>query len=272
MRLYRANLRKLIRRPATYVTFLLLIGLLALILIAVIAASQQQTADPDAALAARLFVTFPQAYELVLAMILGIGGLLAVTYGAAIAGSEWTWGTLKAAVARGESRAGYTLLGYAAVATFTCLGLLGAFVIGVLASAGGALLTGVTLDGVGDTAALGRLPEQLLRAGLGLSMNAALGFAIATIARSQLAGIGVGIGLYFAEGLASLFLPDVIKWFPFAAASAVNTSTIAEDAATQGQSLTTQLDPNLAVAVVLGWLVISLVVSALWTERAEISG
>ena len=55
---------------------------------------------------------------------------------------------------------------------------------------------------------------------LALSMDAALGFAIATIARSQLAGIAVGIGVYFAEGIAGLFLPDVIKWFPFSAASA----------------------------------------------------
>ena len=63
-------------------------------------------------------------------MIIGIGGLLAVTYGAAIAGSEWAWGTLKSAVARGESRTRYTLLGYAAVALFTLFGLLGAFLAG----------------------------------------------------------------------------------------------------------------------------------------------
>ena len=35
MRLFVAGLRKLVRRPATYVTFGLLVGLLALILIAV---------------------------------------------------------------------------------------------------------------------------------------------------------------------------------------------------------------------------------------------
>jgi hypothetical protein len=35
MRLFVASLRKLVRRPATYITFGLLVGLLALILIAV---------------------------------------------------------------------------------------------------------------------------------------------------------------------------------------------------------------------------------------------
>ena len=48
-------------------------------------------------------------------------------------------------------------------------------------------------------------------------MNAAFGYAIATVARSQLAGIAVGVGLFFAEGIAGLFLPDVFKWFPFSA-------------------------------------------------------
>ena len=70
--------------------------------------------------------------------------------------------------------------------------------------------------GAGATSA-----EQLGRAALALAMNAALGFAIATITRSQLAGIGVGIGLYFAEGIAGIFLPQVFKWFPFSASGAV---------------------------------------------------
>ena len=46
-------------------------------------------------------------------------------------------------------------------------------------------------------------------------MNAAFGYAVATVARSQLAGIAVGVGLFFAEGIAGLFLPDVFQWFPF---------------------------------------------------------
>ncbi len=90
-------------------TFLLLLVLLGLIYLALIA-STQQTQNPSAAIAARAVVTFPGAYDLTVALILGIGGLLAVTYGGAIAGSEWTWGTLKAAVARGESRTRYTML------------------------------------------------------------------------------------------------------------------------------------------------------------------
>ena len=272
MRLLGANLRKLLRRPASWVTLLLLIALLALIYFALIAAARTAT-DPQAALGARLFVTFPRAYELVLTLILGIGGLLAVTYGAAIGGSEWGWGTLKAAVARGESRSRYSLLNYAAVAVFVILGLALAFLIGVVGAAIGALVLGAGLDGMTDRDGLLGLPELFGRAGLALSMNAAFGYAIATVARSQLAGIAVGVGLFFAEGIAGLFLPDVFQWFPFSASSAVTAAS--GDAGIGGggaSAIVTQLDPNTAIIAVSVWLVVALGVTAVFTERAEIGG
>jgi hypothetical protein len=205
-------------------------------------------------------------------MVIGIGGLLAVTYGAAIAGSEWGWGTLKAAVARGESRSRYTLLGYGAVAIYTFLGLVGAFLAGVLVSVIGAVVVGVPLDGMGDGAALMRLPEAFARAGFAMAMNAAFGFAIATVARSQLAGIGVGIGLFFAEGVAGIFAPHVIKFFPFSASGAVVAGGAGGSTVVNGTELGATLDANTAILVTAAWLVGSLLVACLWTERAEISG
>ena len=131
----------------------------------------------------------------------------------------------------------------------------------------------VPVDGLGDGDALGRLPEQFGRAALAVSMNTALGYAIATIARSQLAGIGVGIGVYFAEGIASIFLPSVIQWFPFSAAGAVVAQGGDVSFGGGGEAVaTTVLDPNVAVVVVLAWLVAALGVSAFMTERAEIGG
>ena len=273
MRLLRANLRKLIRRPATWVTFLLLVGLLALIFLAIVV-STQQTEDRESALAARLVVTFPGAYLAILGIVFGIGGLLAVTYGGAIGGSEWTWGTLKAAVARGESRTRYTVLGYLGVAVFAVVGMIAAFLVGVLFAAIGALLLNVPMSGIADGGAIRDLLPVFGRAGLALSMDVALGFAIATIARSQLAGIAVGIGVYFAEGIAGLFLPDVVKWFPFAAASAVvaGGSNVVVTGGSSGGPASVRLDGDVAVIVCAAWLLGSLVVASLWTERAEISG
>lgn len=271
MRLLRSNLGKLRRRPASWVTVLLLIGLLALIILLVVVASKSAD-DPEAALAGTLFLTFPGAYELILAMVIGIGGLLAVTYGAAIAGSEWGWGTLKAAVARGESRIWFTLANYLSVAIYTWIGIALAFLAGVLISVLGAAISGISLSGLTDRNALTSLPELFARAGLAMAMNAALGFAIATVARSQLAGIGVGIGVFFAEGIAGVFAPDLIKWFPFAASSAVFTGGSELAGSGGGAALGRQLDPNTAVVVVVVWLAASLIVASLWTERAEIAG
>jgi ABC-2 type transport system permease protein len=270
MRLFLAGLRKLVRRPATYVTFGLLVGLLALILIAVGATAGRQAANGDGR-EALLLVTFPGAYTLILSFILGLGGLFAVIYGAAVAGSEWTWGTLKSAVARGESRSRYQLLSFAAIAIMVGLGLVLALAAGVAVAVVGAGLGGVSTAGLGDAATLGTIPELLGRGWLAIVEEGALGFAIATLARSQLAGIGAGIAFYFGEQFAGIFLPDIVKYLPFNAANAV-VATGGGGGFGGGGATLPRLEPDVAMVVVGAWLVGALVISALFTERAEISG
>jgi ABC-2 type transport system permease protein len=270
MRLFLAGLRKLVRRPATYVTFGLLVGLLALILIAVGATAGRQAANGDGR-EALLLVTFPGAYTLILSFILGLGGLFAVIYGAAVAGSEWTWGTLKSAVARGESRSRYQLLSFAGIAIMVGLGLVLALAAGVAVAVVGAGLGGVSTAGLGDAATLGTIPELLGRGWLAIVEEGALGFAIATLARSQLAGIGAGIAVYFGEQFAAIFLPDIVKYLPFNAANAV-VATGGGGGLGGGGATLPPLEPDVAMVVVAAWLVGALAVSALFTERAEISG
>jgi hypothetical protein len=265
VRLYLSGIRKLVRRPATWVTLGLVIGFLALIFVAV-GASIQQVPEGEDREAAELLVTFPLAYTIVLSFILGLGGLLAVVFGAAIAGSEWQWGTLKSAVARGESRTVYTLATFLSIATLVVIGLLVAFALGIVFAAVGAALAGTSTDGINDAETLGQLPEQLARGGIAIVENAAIGFAVATILRSQLAGVGLGIGLYFAEQFAGIFVPEVVKFLPFTVASSV----IATPAAVSGGFPT--LDPTASLVAVVAWLVGALVVASLITERAEISG
>jgi ABC-2 type transport system permease protein len=269
MRLFVAGLRKLVSRPATYITFGLLVGLLALILIAVGATAGRQTNGGGGQQALAL-VTFPGAYTLILSFILGLGGLFAVIYGAAVAGSEWTWGTLKSAVARGESRSRYQLLSFAAIAVMVGIGLVLAFVAGVVVAVVGASLGSVSTAGLSDAATLGKIPELLGRGWLAIVEEGALGFAIATLARSQLAGIGAGIAVYFGEQFASIFLPDVVKYLPFNAASAV-VATSGGGFGGGGATLP-RLEPNVAMLIVAAWLIGALAVSAIFTERAEISG
>ena len=275
MRLFAAGIRKLVRRPATFVTFGLLVGLLALIYIAVGATAKQAIAtNPQGGRNALLLVTFPGAYTLLLSFILGLGGLFAMIFGAAIAGSEWTWGTLKAAVARGESRSRYQLLSFAAIAVMVLVGLLLAFAIGIVVAIVAAGLAGVATTGVNDATTIGTFPELLARGWLALAEAAALGFAIATLARSQLAGIGVGIAVYFGEQFATIFLPDVVKYLPFNAANAVvaTSGSFGGGGGGGGGATAARLDPNTALLVVAAWLIGALVVTAIYTERAEISG
>jgi ABC-2 type transport system permease protein len=276
MRLFIASLRKLVRRPATWLTFGLLAGLLALIMVAVAttAASGNQPSgggegqggDP------LLLVTFPGAYDQILRFLLGLGGLFAVLYGAAIAGSEWNWGTLKAAVARGESRVWYVLTAFAAIAVVMAGGLLFAFAVAVGAAALGATIAGVPLDGISDAAALGRLPEQMLRGWVAIVEEGALGFAIATLARSQLAGIGAGIAFYFGEAFAGVFLPDIVKYGPFSVADASLGAAPGFGGGGGGAPAIVALSQETAVLLVGVWLVGALLVAALVTDRAEITG
>jgi len=270
VRLFVATVRKLVRRPATFITFGLMVGLMALIFLAVGATARQQP-TATAREASLLLVTFPGAYTLIVGFILGLGGLFAVIYSAAIAGSEWTWGTLKAAVARGESRSRYQLWSFAGIGLMLGIGLLGAFVAGVIVALLGAGLAGVSTSGMGDSATLGQLPELLGRGWLAIVEEGALGFAIATLAGSQLAGVGVGIGVYFGEQFATIFLPDIVKYLPFHAASAVVAVSDAGEFGGNG-TVAGRLDPTVALVVVAAWLVGALVVTSLFTERTDISG
>jgi ABC-type transport system involved in multi-copper enzyme maturation permease subunit len=272
MRLFVSGLRKLVRRPASWVTLGLLVGLLVLILIAVGGtASDRVNATREAA--AKDLVTFPGAYNRVLQFITGLGGLFAVIYGAAIAGSEWSWGTLKSSVARGESRVRYILISYVSVAVMIGFGLLITFAAGVIAATVGAHLANVSTSGLGDTATLGGLPERLLKGWFAIVEEGALGFTIATLARSQLAGIGVGIAFYFGESFATIFLPDIVKYLPFSVANAaLATTSSGTGGGVLGGGVTDVLPPDQALLLVGVWLVGALVVAALFADRAEIAG
>jgi ABC-type transport system involved in multi-copper enzyme maturation permease subunit len=273
MRIFLSTVRKLIRRPATWVTFGLIAGLLILIVLAVATTGGRGgggggNGNGGDGAAALLLVTFPGAYDLILSFILGLGGLFAVIYGAAIAGSEWTWGTLKSTIARGESRVTYTLMTFVGVAVILAIGLLVTYGIGVLVAALGATIAGVPLDGLSDGATIGGLPELFLRGWIAISAEAAIGFTVATLARSQLAGIGIGIALYFGGVFAQIFLPDVVKYLPFSLATAAVGGNEGFGAPPDPGALSA----DTALVLITVWLVGSMIVAATFADRAEITG
>ena len=271
MRIFVSGLRKLVGRPASFVSVGLLVGLLGLILIA--AATVGQQGEGRAGQNAKALITFPGAYDLILSFMFGLGGLVAVIYGAAIAGSEWSWGTLKNAVARGESRTRYVLSTFAAIVVMLAVGLAITFVAGVALALVGATIAGISTTGLSDADTIQRLPALAARGWFAVVEQASLGYAIATLARSQLAGIGAGIAFYFGETFARIFLPEIIKYMPFAVAQAsIDTGGGFGGQNGGGGGFVQSLPADTALVLVAAWLVGSLVVAVAITERAEITG
>ena len=270
MRLFGAEIRKLAKRPATWVTLVVLAAIVALLYVAV-GVSLTQVEDPVQRAQTEGFITFPQAYNGVVQFAAGLGGLLAVIYGASVAGSEWPWGTLKTAVARGESRGRYVIVKFVAVALVLAVLLVATFGVGVGAAVAGSSLAGISLQGLGDADTIRGLPELLAKGWLGLAEQAAIGYVIATLARSQLAGIGAGIALYFVEQFSTLILQDAVRYLPFSVSSSL-LSTGAEDGFGGGGPGFEPLDPVVALGLTVLYGLLAVLVATAFVERAEITG
>jgi len=126
-------------------------------------------------------------------------------------------------------------------------------------------------DGATDPDTLLSLPDLLARTWLGLSQAAAIGFAIAMLFKSQLAGIGAGLALYFAELFLVLvpILRDALMYFPFSVSGAVVAPTDELDGGGFGSVAT--LDPDQAVLWSVGYLVLALAIAAVAARRAQIT-
>ena len=279
MRLLLGELRKLIRRPAAYVTLGIELAIVVIIYIAVAAryGSVAGTTPNQVAEKAgmRLLISFPTAYDSALAFVTGLGGLLSMAFAAAAAGADWGWGMVKVAVARGESRTRYVLAKLVGVELMLVLGFVIAYAVALGAAVVAGQIAGLPSTGFDDQATLHDLPGQLWRGYLGIAVQASIGFAIATLARSQLAGLGAGIAIYFAEQFATIFLPDVVKYLPFHVATAalgLSGGIAAGGGGGGAGSGFTPLDQPTAFVLVIVYLVGGAIVSAVFVERAEISG
>jgi hypothetical protein len=162
---------------------------------------------------------------------------------------------------------------FAATLLVIAIGLLVTYLVGIAGGAVASTLAGVSLSGMSDATALGDLPELFARGMVGIAAQAALGFAIATLARSQLAGIGAGIALYFVGSFALLFLPQVVKYLPFQLAnSALDIGGPSVGGGGGALAASARVEPNLALLLLVVWLVGALAVAAGFSERAEVLG
>jgi hypothetical protein len=270
MTLLRISLLKLAKRPATWVVLAILLGLIAMVFIG-LAASASQISDPGDELQVRLLLSFPNAYTVLVGFILSFGGLLAVTYGAAIIGADWAWGTIRAIIARGESRVRYTVVSFVAIAITLGIGVLAAFGVGSVIAVLAAQIAGTDAGAATDPDTLANIPELLGRTWLGVAEQAAIGFAIAMIFKSQLAGIGAGLAFYFAEIFLALvpIANEVLPYFPFSVANAVVGT--ADGFGDGGFGSTTSLESETAIILAFVYLTVAVAIAAVAARRAQIT-
>ena len=135
----------------------------------------------------------------------------------------------------------------------------------------GASLAGLPIGNAADSTSLTRLVMELVRAWIALAGLASTAYAVTFSTKSQMAGIGTVIGYFVLSISGAALLPDsVTRYFKFLPFSAATDALGLQGP--PGQASTGGLDPNVALLVMVGWLVGSIAVACLFVERAEITG
>jgi hypothetical protein len=225
MRLVRASLLKLVRRPATRRTLLVLAVFLALLYLT-FGMSVGTATNPAARAANNDMLVFPEALRNLASMLLAFAGIAGAGYAGTVAASEWSWSTFRAALARGESRVRYVVGLFVAIALLTLVAWLVLCVVGI-----GLILLAATIGGVdaGDpfgSTDLGVVPVLIACGGWAVLMQVAIGFAVSFISRSAVGGIATVVGLVFIEQLAPMLAvpADLLRFAPVSAATSLVTA------------------------------------------------
>jgi hypothetical protein len=219
MRLLSVSLLKLVRRPASRRTIAVMAGFLALIYVSVGSATKALP-EGDQRAAMEQILAFPDAYRSLASMLVTFVGLAAAAYAGTIAGSEWSWGAFRVAISRGESRIGYVLGTFVALAIVVAIAWLVLFALGIVL----VLIAGV-VGGVAAGDATGSVTTLLWLLAAGwwaIAMQAGIGFAASFVTRSQVAGIAAIVALTLGEQFAAMFLPsEVLRLAPLGAGSSL---------------------------------------------------
>ncbi len=275
MRLAIAGIRKYWTRSATILSLVLAVGFVALefVLAGVGYRSASGGTTIDKATATWL-LTFPDAFDAILAIAFEFVAIIGLIYVATASGSEWTWGTLKVAVARGHSRWGYTLSTFGSLAIIVLVGLALGVLAGVVGVAMGASIAGFPMGNPLDLSALPQFFVKFARAGIGIVALTSVGYAAAMVAKNQMAGIGTVIVYFIFSIVAPALLPqivrDILRYQPFS--TAADAIGLSGPPTTVAATSTTALDPNVALAITVAWLVGLLAVAAISVQRAEVTG
>ena len=269
----RAELFKVVRRPATWVTVGLMLAVavgLEYVLVYLVASHPPPGAQ-------RAGVTLAQArmglYPDVvirksLANVAGLDGIFALILGVLVQGSEFAWGTVKTSLVQLPGRLSIVFGQLVTIAVIALLMAAGLFALDALAAYGIAII---------DSHAVawppaGEILKGVAAAWLILYVLAVLGFALATLARQSAMAIGLGLAyvlvienLVFGllDNLGDTF-KQIQEWFPIANAGYLQGSFGRLNEATAAPPV----DATHAVAILVLWLaVFAAVAAALMRER-----
>jgi hypothetical protein len=281
--LIRAEVLKLRKRWATYIVPIIGVALMALIYLLVGTAAHGPGVDA--------VTKFPAAYGFINQFVFGLGSLLALAYSAAIGGADWSWGIMRVVIARGEGRGRYVIAKAIGLAIVLFVGTMVVLLFGI----GFTVLSGIVAGSSAGNPFTGASLDTLLRSiaygTLVLWERCFIGFAVAFLLRSQLAGVVSGIVLYIGEGLLSTILtvltvtsarnggglgtitsPQWYQYLPFN----IGSQLLGHAASVPGQDISSiALVPvplNQALAGVIFYLVLAIAIAVVVTKRAEIRG
>jgi hypothetical protein len=260
MNILRAALLKLGRRPATRITFFILVGLVLVIYISLAASMEMMEQEGEMGALTEIFA-YPGAYGQLGSMLMTFAMLAAAAYAGTIAGSEWSWGAFRVAVARGESRVRYVLVTFVALALVMLVGFVVLFAFGsVVSYAIGSLMGLASGDPLAD-GVLVTVPAIAIGGWWVVVMGAAIAFAVGFATRSAVMAMVAVVAIYFGEQMAAIIVPpDVLRYLPIGAGTELVRA--ASSTATLG-------DVGLPLIAVTGYLVVALAGAALVGARTE---
>jgi ABC-2 type transport system permease protein len=139
-------------------------------------------------------MTLPGAIPVALDTAMGLGRVLLVILGAALAGSEYTWGTARHLVGRTRDRSSFIIGKLVVLAGLILLFIIAGLVVGTLSGGG---ITPIFSEGITEdflTPGLFlRLPVALFFAALSVLPYALLAFTLALVTRSTVVGVSIGL-------------------------------------------------------------------------------
>jgi ABC-2 type transport system permease protein len=133
-----------------------------------------------------------------------IGSVVVAVFAASLIGSEYGWNTLRPALARARTRSAFLTAKWLTVALYA----VGLAVVGVVATMAAAI-TASLVAGEGFDGSFATAIDAVTISGrfaAGFLPTAALAMAVALVARSNAAGIAIGITLSFVEPLVFMLL------------------------------------------------------------------